>query len=416
MVQVSVVPFGSPLRDKAGMQERVSHYIEELRAIPGYEFTVMAPEACSRWEGQGEAGESITLILALSGGIEAPVLGFLARSDEPALILAHPADNAVAAAMEIVAFLNAAGKKGRIIQAIANWRNDLANLLTLFAARAAMKRARLGVVGTRDVEVMDPWRLAQQVRCVWGPRLIYTDLQELVDAVQGADEGTARDAAEEFRKSAERVAEPDHPTLLGAAKIYIGLRTLVERHRLDAVTVKCFDLLPLLQNTGCYALARLNEDGVPAACEADVLSALGMLLLRELTGEPSFMANPSVIYPDEGRMVLTHCTIPRTMARSYTVRSHFESGIGAAIHGDLPSGPVTVARVGGRQLAEVFAASGRLVGCGSRDDMCRTQLTVEFGSRVVADLILTKPLGNHHLVVLGDWEGTIREFASLFAG
>ncbi|MCR4402358.1 MAG: hypothetical protein NUW12_06175 [Firmicutes bacterium] len=419
MVRVSVVPFGSPLRDKAGMQERVSRYIEELRAIAGYDFSVAPPEARPEGEtygeGQGGVGIDITLILALSGGIEAPVLEFLARSDEPALILAHPADNAVAAALEILAFLAAEGRKGRIVQAVADWRHDLEEQLALFAARVAMKRARLGVVGTRDVEVMDPWRLAQQVRRVWGPRLVYMDLEELVHEAQDADESAALDAAEEFTKSAKRVAGADRATLLGAAKIYVGLDALVRKHRLDAVTVKCFDLLPLLKNTGCYALARLNEDGIPAACEADVLSALGMLLLRELTGEPSFMANPTVIYPREARVVLAHCTMPRTMATSYTIRSHFESGIGAAIHGDLPCGPVTVARIGGRQLAEVFAVGARLIECGSRDDMCRTQLTVEFRSRAVTDTILTNPLGNHHLVVLGDWETRIRDFVSLFA-
>lgn len=104
------------------------------------------------------------------------------------------------------------------------------------------------------------------------------------------------------------------------------------------------------------------------------------------------------------------------MARSYMARSHFESGIGAAIQGDLTPGPVTVARVGGRGLADEFAARGRLVECGSRDDMCRTQLTIEFSGRAVTDMILTRPLGNYHLVVLGGWEERIRDFASLFTG
>ncbi|MDI7247693.1 MAG: hypothetical protein QME92_09540 [Bacillota bacterium] len=411
MLQVSVVPFGSPLRDRASMDERVSHYLGQLRTIPGYEFTVMPPDAFPCGEGR-EGG--VTLILALSGGIEASVLEFLARSDEPALILAHPADNAVAAAIEILAFLNTTGRTGRIVQAFGNWCDSLASLLALFAARAAMKGARLGVIGTRDVEVMAPWRLSQQVARVWGPRLVYVDLKDLVDAVKSADDAEAREAAEEFRKNAVSVVEPDVTVLTGVGRIYIGLRNLVAKHRLDAVTVKCFDLLPLLRNTGCYALARLNEEGVPAACEADVLSALGMLFLRRLTGQPSFMANPSVIDLDRGRIILAHCTVPRTMARAYTVRSHFESGIGAAIHGEIPPGAVTVARLGGRQLAEVFAASGRLVECGARDDMCRTQLTVDLHGPMDAHALLRKPLGNHHLVVLGDWARTIHDFVYLF--
>jgi hypothetical protein len=34
-------------------------------------------------------------------------------------------------------------------------------------------------------------------------------------------------------------------------------------------------------------------------------------------------------------MVLAHCTVPRTMVRAYDVRTHFESGLGVAVAGDL---------------------------------------------------------------------------------
>jgi len=95
--------------------------------------------------------------------------------------------------------------------------------------------------------------------------------------------------------------EPNEEDLHGAAAIYLALQEIVEEHGLDAVALKCFDLLPILKNTACFALAKLNEDGVVAACEGDIISALGMLLLRELTGQPSFLANPSTIDVEAGQ-------------------------------------------------------------------------------------------------------------------
>ncbi|MEW6228068.1 MAG: hypothetical protein AB1700_08285 [Bacillota bacterium] len=407
MARVNVVPFASALRDKKGMQERVSRYLTELKAVGGFEFSLATPDS-------EQPDSDVTLLLVLSGGVEAQVLEFLARSHGPALILAHPADNAVAAAVEVLAFLNAAETRGRIVQAIPGWQGELGDLLTTFAARARMERARLGVIGTRTVEVLEPWRLTEQVKRVWGPCLVRMHMQELIEAVRAADIGQAKEAASEFVRNAGGIVEPNSDTLVGAGSIYVGLKDLVERHHLNAVTVKCFDLLPVFQNTGCYALARLNEEGIPAGCEADVLSTLGMLFLREITGQPSFMANPSVIHQEEGKITLAHCTIGRSMTQSYTIRSHFESGIGVGIQGYVPSGPVTIVRIGGRHLEEVLIARGDLLECGSRGDMCRTQLTIELADPEVARTILSRPLGNHHLVLVGDWEKRIRGFTSLF--
>lgn len=429
--RVRVVPFASPLNagEEIAVRERAEGYLAALRQIDGFEFEMTPLDwvtgdrsgrgsdgdgANGRAAGRGRPDADITLVLALGGGIEEKVLKFVPSVDGPVLMLAHPANNGLAAAIEVLSFLNLEGRDGRIIQAVDGWQRRLADLLHVFAARARMRRARLGIVGVRNTEVMEPWRLAGRVKEAWGPELMYFDLAELIDLIKAADVEEAREAAREFRQNAAAVVEPDDETFLGAAKAYVGLRNLVERHHLDAVTVKCFDLLPVLRNTGCYALARLNEEGIPAACEADVLSALGMLFVRELTGQPSFMANPSKIDEDSGTITFAHCTIARNMLSSYTVRSHFESGIGVGIQGQIPGGPVTVVRLGGRDLKSVFAEPATLVATGARHDMCRTQLDVKFRDPDAARAILERPLGNHHLIVLGEWEKRIREYEALF--
>jgi L-fucose isomerase-like protein len=116
--------------------------------------------------------------------------------------------------------------------------------------------------------------------------------------------------------------------------VYLALKEIAGAHGLDALALKCFDLLPVLQNTACFALAKLSKDGIVAACEGDIISALGMLLLWELTGEPSFLANPSMVDVEAGQITLAHCTIPRTMCSEHAVRSHFESGLGVCLPRD----------------------------------------------------------------------------------
>ena len=59
------------------------------------------------------------------------------------------------------------------------------------------------------------------------------------------------------------------------------------------------------------------------------LTLMSMLLVKRVCGAEAFMANPSQL-TDQTSM-LAHCTIPLKMCDDFTVRSHFESGIGVAI-------------------------------------------------------------------------------------
>jgi L-fucose isomerase-like protein len=414
--RISVVPFVSDLRDEEQIRARISGYVEKLQQIKGFEFYLSSPdrERVLPSPDRAHPDSDMTLPLVLSGGTELQVLEFLACLDEPALILAHPSDNALAASLEILAIFNADAHIARLVQATPGWQEELRGLLKMFGARARMKRARLGVFGSREIETVPPWRLTKAVKQVWGPRLVRFDMDELIDAIGTVDPKEAKDVAFEFAQRARCIFEPEEDALEGSAKIYLALKKLVEQHRLDGITVKCFDLLQPCNNTGCYALARLSEEGIPAACEADILSCLGMFFIHELTSQPSFMANPSVIDVESGMIRFAHCTIPRTMTSAYRIRSHFESGIGTAVEGDVKPGPVTIVRIGGRRFSEVSVASGTVRECDLIEDMCRTQVTVELPDKAFAKQLLLKPFGNHHLIVEGDHRQRIQEFMELF--
>lgn len=94
-------------------------------------------------------------------------------------------------------------------------------------------------------------------------------------------------------------------------------------------TIRCFDLVKLLNITGCLSVSMLNDMGIPASCEGDLPSLVMMMISRYLTGQPSFMANPNDFY--KNKMILAHCTIPRNLTEKYVLKTHFESGIGVGI-------------------------------------------------------------------------------------
>jgi L-fucose isomerase-like protein len=133
-----------------------------------------------------------------------------------------------------------------------------------------------------------------------------------------------------------------------------------------------------------------------------------MLLARVLTGQVPFMANPSGIDVERGEAIFAHCTIAPCMTSGYAIRSHFESGIGVAIQGIVPEGPVTVLKVGGPALDRYFVSSGKLVENLDDPRRCRTQLRIELAED--ASYFLRAPLANHHVIVRGDYADELVTF------
>ena len=102
------------------------------------------------------------------------------------------------------------------------------------------------------------------------------------------------------------------------------------------------------------------------------------------------------------------------MCECFTLRSHYESGLGVGIEGTVGTGRATLVRVGGPELREVYAAAGTLVDFERRTELCRTQVLIELDSPSEAARILSRPLGNHHIVLKGDHADVIRDYADFY--
>ena len=183
--------------------------------------------------------------------------------------------------------------------------------------------------------------------------------------------------------------------LSDAAIMYLALASLCKKERLDAVTVKCFDLLSSCKTTACLALALLNNNGIIAGCEGDIPSICTMLAVYKALGRPSFMANPASIDSDNLSIDFAHCTIPTAMVESCTLPSHFESGIGIGINGEVPLGNYTLCKLSGKTLERSLICNGRLVKGEYLSNRCRTQVRFIFESKAEFDAFCKARVGNH---------------------
>jgi len=397
MNKVGVIARASALQDRESMRALRERLLGDVRAASGLTIE----------EASQPSSDHLTAILVLTGGVERDVLKIVAQIPSPTLLIAHPGNNSLPASLEVLARIRQDGGEGRILYGSPQAIGDgLRQELALANAWNSFRFSRIGVIG----EPSD-WLVASDVDRAFlkgrlSIELVHVAIEELLDRISKAQ--APRKDVTAFVKGAAAVAEATGDTIRGAVQIYYGLRSLVDEHRLSACTVRCFDIVKRLKNSGCYALSRLNDEGIPAGCEGDLQSLLSLYLAHLLSGQTAFMANVVDVDSAARSVGVAHCMCPLSMAPSYTVRSHFESGLGVGISGAIPTGPCTVFRLGGERLDELFIREGTIAESTVREDLCRTQVRVRVDEPV--DDLLTAPLGNHHILMAGHHRETIERF------
>ncbi|MBO4435118.1 MAG: hypothetical protein J5769_06690 [Bacteroidales bacterium] len=346
----------------------------------------------------------LNLIYVRTGGAEGIfrqlLPEMLARGTERYYLLTSGKSNSLAASLEILSYLRQQGLKGEVLHGSAEYlRGRISAISKAIEAREYMKDMRIGVIGQPSDWLIASKASPTAILDKLGLRLQEVPMEELLQEIEKADGSEA--PAEEPMADRVRKAYP------GAVKVYNALKVLVEKHSLGAFTLRCFDLLSTVGNTGCLALASFNADGIPAACEGDVPALLSMIIAQALTGTTGFQANPAQIDTETGRVLFAHCTVPFNIVKNWQYDTHFESGIGVGIHGELPEGPVTVFKVSG-DLSRHFIAEGELLNNQYEDNLCRTQVVLQL-QPADARYFLTDPIGNHHIIIPGHHRAALEE-------
>ena len=347
---------------------------------------------------------SLDLIYVRTGGTEGIFKRLLPelqeKSERPFYLLTSGKSNSLAASMEVLSYLRQNSFKGEIIHGNAEYISKRINLLARVGeARQSLQGCRLGIIGEPSDWLISSHADKDVVKQRLGVSLVDIPMQELLDemAVTPLRETTEQTATEAIRKA-----------LPVANQIYDALKTIVARHHLQGLTIRCFDLLTAVHNTGCMALAKLNAEGIVAGCEGDVPAMLSMKIAQSLLGISGFQANPASINPETGEMLFAHCTIPFNMVERYELDTHFESGIGVGIRGYMKEGPVTIFKVAGN-LSRYFVEEGELCRSQAKPDLCRTQQIIRLSNPHRTSYFLSDPIGNHHIILPGHHQELLEE-------
>lgn len=350
------------------------------------EITIIGDENVETF--QETSLQNVDYVMVATGGVENLFKRIFDREtfretslQKTITLIADGRNNSLAASLEILTYLTENGREGRILHGT---NHEIINdIVETRHSTSLLSGVRIGVFGQPS-----DWLIAsgvdyEYIKERYGIETVFIDLQRLVDEV-GASEKS---------------------DMLAADKTYAAIKKICQDERLDAMTIRCFDIVKACNTTSCLALAKLNDEGIVAGCEGDMQTLMTMILAKKLCNEQAFMANPSIL--TDTTTMFAHCTVPLSMCFRTTMRTHFESGIGVAVQGDMPLTDYTIMKWGGPRLDKMFVTEAKAIKNEYSNHFCRTQITFDVNLK---PYLLNHPIGNHHVIIKGCHAAEIRRF------
>ncbi|MFX1602167.1 MAG: hypothetical protein ACFFCK_01695, partial [Promethearchaeota archaeon] len=331
-----------------------------------------------------------------TGGTESLISELVSQSGlkPPIILLSHPGNNSLPAAMETRACFEQRGIKSRIIHTpLEHLQDMIGDSKGFFEVEQEIANSHLGVIGKSSF-----WLIASQVdeeavKKRWGTSIEYFSIDTLEKSLK--PEALQENRPSEFVDAAKSNMISDDE-LIRAGAVAQSLNEIVSKNGLNAVTVECFRLLEDTGVSGCHALSQLNDkEGVVAGCEGDIPTTFTMMVAKILTKQASFMANVAHVDPKTNSAVFAHCTIATSLTNEYDIMTHFETQRSVAIRGKVSPQRITVLKIFGSDLSEYWASGGTIIENLENENACRTQIKVKMDKPV--DYFLESSLANHHV-------------------
>jgi len=116
--------------------------------------------------------------------------------------------------------------------------------------------------------------------------------------------------AEDLIKGARRLIQATRQDVINGIKSCVVARRLLVREQADAITMDCLGALGHTKvSLPCIAWSKMNDDGIPAACEADLGAMATHVIVQCLFDRPGFQQDPVGETAREA-IIGAHCSCP----------------------------------------------------------------------------------------------------------
>lgn len=220
-----------------------------------------------------------------------------------------------------------------------------------------IKTARIAQIGTRPAPFQTV-RYSEKLLQDSGITVIPVDLSVII-----AEANKISDSSNELKNKVNEVKKYGNipkdiadDKIIRSAKLNLAIEKFVKENECVAGAVQCWDSIQL--NYGCAAclpMSMLGEEGIPMACETDVMGALSMYAMYLASGSPSGYLDWNNNYSDRRDMCINfHCSnFPRSFMGKEMEISNLDilgNALGydkcfGACKGQVSAGPMTFAKI-----------------------------------------------------------------------
>jgi len=349
------------------------------------------------------------IIVHLSGGTSRIVLEFLTdlNNIKPFALLALSRYNSLPSALNtrerIIQFLTK-----EIYIPILYEKYDLEDLFHYFyvADKVLQRYDVLFLAPTIGVKVQPNFRLVRPTRLSrFTKELSDEELDNLLDELR------AQVKIEYNGTKEEKIALSLYKNLKSA------METFADKYKYDEVKgLACLDCYYMMRRRGiapCLAVSLLLRDGFLIACQRDLSSLFAMLLLKLLTGQPSWIADVSGLNREENSLILSHSCFNLSMATSAEAVLHPITRLPYSVKAEVNmDGKVTLFTID--PVTEDFDVEvGEIVSLNKYEDTFEsTQIEVKLLSTSIKEF-LKKSHRGHYIVTWGDWKDDLKRINNL---
>ena len=231
-------------------------------------------------------------------------------------------------------------------------RKSLLNGIQAAKVKTAMRSLRMAAVGHTPQGFGFGRALDAELMSTFGVELEAIEARELIDRAKAVSDADCAVCLEKTACMTCGLDKTPEQNRISHAKLYKAYKDYVNDRQIGALASRCWpDFFIAYGTPVCTVLSMLNDEGVAAACEADVYGALSMWIGMQLSGQPVFFGDPVSLDENENTLTFWHCGAAAcSLARRDTgavVGVHPNRKIGPAMDFGCEAYPaVTVFRIG----------------------------------------------------------------------
>jgi hypothetical protein len=308
--------------------------------------------------------------------------------------------------------INLAEKPGCVVYSTNNF-NQVIYGLKMLKAGARLKRSRCVVISGNE-------RRETLLTSDTGITLQYVPADTFINIYNNMPvNAEVLKMADDYIKEAKAMRLATRQDVINGIKSYLVAGKILENEKADAISMDCLGALGNIDvSLPCISWSRMNDNGIPAACEADEGAIAAHIIVQYLFERPGFQQDPVADTSDD-TLIGAHCSCPTRLNGFNNPPEPFEL---IHHHGNRDAVPRTIWKIGQRitlldflpakERSQLLFSTGTVIDNLSVPPSGGCVVSVKYKMDGGQD-VLSFP-GMHQLFFYGDYRKELKEFCQLF--